>query len=87
MSGRLSRSTRLLEGGWTALLCVASALSPAMAAGCANPCADLQDICDDCLDPNRRAACEQSVDEDTDEICEQNLENYDNACRASTTSP
>jgi hypothetical protein len=52
----------------------------AAAAGCGDPCADLQAICDQCQDPNRKAACERSVDEDSDDVCEQNIESYGSIC-------
>lgn len=48
--------------------------------GCGDPCQDLQDICDQCLDPNQKAACEQSVDEGADDLCEQNIDSYSNVC-------
>ena len=48
--------------------------------GCGNPCGDLQVVCDSCQDPNHKAACEQSVDNDSDDICEQNIESYDSIC-------
>jgi hypothetical protein len=47
---------------------------------CAAPCTDLQAICDQCQDPNHKAACERSVDEDSDDVCEQNIESYDSIC-------
>ena len=52
----------------------------ASVAACGDPCADLQVICDDCLDPNQKAACEESVDADSDETCEQNIDSYSNVC-------
>ena len=48
--------------------------------GCASPCADLQAVCDQCRDPNQRAACERSVDEDPDDVCEQNIDDYSDIC-------
>jgi hypothetical protein len=49
-------------------------------AGCGDPCEDLQLICDRCQDPNHKAACEKSVDEDPDDVCEQNIDSYDAIC-------
>ena len=49
-------------------------------AACGDPCAELQDICEVCNDPNQRAACERSVDEDPAEVCEQNLDSYQRIC-------
>jgi hypothetical protein len=48
--------------------------------GCGDPCADLQEICDLCLDPNQKAACEESVDAGADDVCEQNIDSYGNVC-------
>jgi len=50
-------------------------------AGCADPCDELQDLCEQCLDPNQRASCERSVDEDPAEICEQNIDSFRNVCQ------
>ncbi len=50
------------------------------AVGCSAPCIELQAICDQCQDPNHKAACEQSVDDDPDDICAQNIESYDSIC-------
>jgi hypothetical protein len=57
------------------------ALSTVGLVGCADPCDELQDLCDQCLDPNQRASCERSVDEDPAEICEQNIDSFRNACQ------
>ena len=51
-----------------------------MLAGCGDPCGDLQEICDLCVDPNQKAACEASVDEGADDVCEQDLDSYGNVC-------
>ena len=51
------------------------------ASGCADACADLQVICNDCSDPNHRAACEASVDDGAQDICEQNIDSYGNVCQ------
>lgn len=50
-------------------------------AACADPCTDLQEVCDDCRDPNQKARCELSVDEDPDDVCELNVDAYRNVCR------
>ncbi len=63
-----------------ALTGVLLALLAMVASGCANPCGDLQAVCDSCRDPNQKAACERSVDEDSDEVCEQNIESYTTIC-------
>jgi len=57
------------------------ALSAVGLVGCADPCDELQELCDRCLDPNQRASCERSVDEDPAEICEQNIDSFRNACQ------
>lgn len=49
--------------------------------GCSSACSELQDICDDCRDPNHRANCERSVDEDPEDVCELNVDAYRNVCR------
>jgi hypothetical protein len=49
-------------------------------AACGDPCADLQVICDQCLDPNQKAACEESVDSGADDTCERNIDSYSNVC-------
>jgi hypothetical protein len=51
-----------------------------VAAGCGDPCAELQDICNTCADPNHFAACESSVDLENDDECEQNIDSYGNVC-------
>lgn len=71
-------SARLLELARTSLLL---AMSTTALVGCADPCAELQDLCDLCLNPDQRASCERSVDEDTDEVCEQNIDSYRTACQ------
>jgi len=48
--------------------------------GCGDPCGDLQDICDQCVDPNQKAACEASVDEGAVDVCQQNIDSYGNVC-------
>lgn len=53
----------------------------AMSAGCEDSCADLQVICDDCLDPNQRAACEAAVDRDDQQDCSQEIESYQEICQ------
>ncbi len=73
MRDALGRASRPFA--WAA---VAVALS--WITGCANPCGDLQAICDECSDPNKKAACELSVDEHTDDVCEQNIESYGTIC-------
>lgn len=52
-----------------------------LGAGCGDACTELQEICDDCRDPNQKASCERSVDEDPDDVCEQNVDAYRNICR------
>ena len=51
------------------------------AAACADPCTELQEICDSCRDPNQKASCERSVDEDPADVCEQNVDAFRNICR------
>ncbi|HHH31417.1 MAG TPA: hypothetical protein ENK57_24140 [Polyangiaceae bacterium] len=57
-----------------------SAVGLSLLAGCGDPCGDLQEICDLCVDPNQKAACEASVDAGTDDVCEQDLDSYGNVC-------
>ena len=52
-----------------------------MSSACVSPCVDLQSICNACTDPNHKAACETSVDNDADDICEQNIDSYGNICK------
>lgn len=56
------------------------AIAGATLAACGDPCEDLQVICDRCQDPNKKADCERSVDEDSDDLCEQNIDSYDSIC-------
>ncbi|MEM1032527.1 MAG: hypothetical protein AAF928_10140 [Myxococcota bacterium] len=62
-------------GGWLA------AASVLIVVGCADPCEDLQELCDSCADPNQRASCERSVDEDPSEVCEQNIDSFRRVCQ------
>jgi hypothetical protein len=52
-----------------------------LAAGCDDACIELQDICNGCRDPNQKASCERSVDEDPEDVCELNVDAYRNICR------
>ena len=56
------------------LLCLA-------ASGCADPCEDLQPVCDVCIDPNHKAACERSVDQGVADVCQIDLDYFDSVCR------
>ncbi|MEM9694547.1 MAG: hypothetical protein AAGA56_18505 [Myxococcota bacterium] len=48
--------------------------------GCSGPCEELLDVCGLCRDPNQRARCVRSVEEDPDEVCEQNIDAYRGIC-------
>jgi len=50
-------------------------------AACGDPCAELQEICNTCADPNHFEACEFSVDSENDDDCEQNIDSYGNVCQ------
>lgn len=49
--------------------------------GCGNPCADLQEICDRCQDPNQKASCETTVDSGDGEQCGKSEGDYEDVCR------
>jgi hypothetical protein len=49
--------------------------------GCASTCRDLQEICDQCIDPNQRASCEASVDADDQERCELDIDSFEDICK------
>lgn len=70
----IRRACRLILSTGTALVFAA------LVSGCADPCAELQPICDDCQDPGHRAACEQAVDSQIDDQCELDIENYRQIC-------
>ena len=47
---------------------------------CGNPCVDLQDVCDLCNDTNQKASCEHFVDQDVSDLCEENIDNFNQIC-------
>lgn len=49
--------------------------------GCADTCEDLQRLCNRCLDPNQRAACEAVVDSEDAETCQEGVDDYTNVCK------
>jgi hypothetical protein len=49
-------------------------------AACGSTCSDLQLVCEECRDPNRRGSCEALVDQDVDDACEADLEAYRDIC-------
>lgn len=72
------RTTALTRDRWWRAAVVALAVG--MLGACGDPCEDLQFICDRCQDPNKKADCERSVDEDSDDLCEQNIDSYGSIC-------
>jgi len=62
------------------LLAVTALSLAAVGSGCADPCAELQPVCDGCQNPGHRAACEQAVDAQVDDQCELDIENYRQIC-------
>ena len=54
---------------------------PLVALGCGDACEDLQLICNSCIDPNQKASCEATVDGDSQDLCEQNIESFENICQ------
>jgi hypothetical protein len=53
----------------------------AVGPGCGDACADLQEICNLCRDPNQKASCEASVDAGEQDECELNVDSYEDICR------
>lgn len=48
--------------------------------GCAEPCDDLQRICERCVDPNQRASCEAFVDRADNDTCLTEIDVFTNVC-------
>ena len=67
--------TRAWKGGLLALATVWAA------SGCATACDDLQEICDQCRDPNHKQSCENAVDKDDQEECSLNVDSFEDICR------
>ena len=63
------------------LLAVMTLLSSTPTLGCENSCADLQVICDDCVDPNQRSRCEETVDTQDEDSCVRDLDSYQDICQ------
>lgn len=78
MPGGLTAPPSLRPARVAALFVVS--LLPVVGTGCGDPCGDLQEICDLCVDPNQKAACEASVDDGADDVCEQDIDSYGNVC-------
>ena len=65
-----------------ALGVIAASLALGMfAGGCADTCADLQRLCNRCVDPNQKTACEALVDAEVADRCEQGVDDYTNVCK------
>lgn len=58
----------------------AAALVSALAVGCGDTCADLQEVCNFCEDPNLKVACEASVDADDGDRCDRDVSSYCPIC-------
>ncbi len=67
---RYHRSFRLLS-----LMAVVMSLTD-----CADPCTELQAVCDTCQAPGHRTACEASVDAAVIDQCELDIEDYGRIC-------
>jgi len=69
---------------WATGCALALLAALATLSGCGDACEDLQVICDRCLDPNQKLSCEtfidQAVDEDQSDICEEQIDAYDDIC-------
>jgi hypothetical protein len=60
-------------------------LGPAVA-GCGDRCADLQEVCDLCEDPNQKSTCELTVDSDDGDRCDRDVGNFCTVCGRRGTS-
>ena len=62
------------------LLYAALFIAAIPSSGCAETCSELQLICDRCNNPDHKNSCEQSVDNADDEVCAQNIDNFNDIC-------
>jgi hypothetical protein len=60
---------------------LALAFGAALFSACGDVCGELQEICDRCNDPNRKAACETTVDEGVSDQCDRGVESYRVICK------
>ncbi len=65
---------------WLASRALLASLAWLAVSGCGDACSELQDMCDLCQDPNHKARCEASVDDDVQDVCEQHVESYEAIC-------
>ena len=65
--------------------CFGAAVLAVVCSGCGDACVQLQTICDRCLAPNQRGACEAAVDKGIDagddESCAVDIESYQAICQ------
>lgn len=52
----------------------------AMGSGCAEPCDDLQTLCERCVDPSQQLSCEIIVDVASSDACESAFEELEKIC-------
>jgi len=48
--------------------------------GCSDSCEDLDEICERCVDQTYRAACEDTVAENVQDVCNARISTYNAAC-------
>lgn len=66
---------------WRAVAWLATAAALALASsGCTTSCEELQAVCDECEDPAHKASCEQSVDRDDQELCDEDVTSFCAIC-------